>query len=212
MYAWMWQIFNSTLKKNFKGADCKCLPSKAKTGTCFWSSASYIFLNHILIVLGIDEEIVDVLPGEEINFKLLSKQKVFNSFLDFRVLTKSGKILIFEFEKHALRRADMKQVFDYYLDEFTNTDKVVELIFIVLSGKGRIRQYSEAQLKFFPKIVKTKKIKKQKDLKTIRNKFKREKMLTITECSLLIALPLFDIGVSEAVIVEEICNYIIAYY
>lgn len=33
-------------------------------------------------------------------------------------------------------------------------------------------------------------------------------MLTITECSLLIALPLFDIGVSEAVIVEEICNYI----
>ena len=53
---------------------------------------------------------------------------------------------------------------DYYLDEFTNTDKVVELIFIVLSGKGRIRQYSEAQLKFFPKIVKTKKIKKQKTI------------------------------------------------
>ena len=84
------------------------------------------FLKHILIVLGITEEIVDVLPGEEINFKLLSKQKVFNSFLDFRVLTKSGKILIFEFKKHALRRADMKQAFDYYLDEFTNTDKVVE--------------------------------------------------------------------------------------
>ena len=126
------------------------------------------FLNHILVVLGIDEEIVDVLPGEEINFKLLSKQKVFNSFLDFRVLTKSGKILIFEFKKHALRRVDMKQAFDYYLDEFTNTDNVVELIFIVLSGKGRIRQYSEAQLKFFPKIVKTKKIKKQKGLKIIR--------------------------------------------
>lgn len=166
------------------------------------------FLNHILIVLGIDEEVVDVLPGEEINFKLFSKQKVFNSFLDFRVLTKSGKILIFEFKKHALRRADMKQAFDYYLDEFTNTDKIVELIFIVLSGKGRIKEYGEAQLKFFPEIVKTKKIKKQKDLKTIREKFNREKMLTITECSLLIALPLFDIGVSEAVIVEKICNYI----
>ena len=161
------------------------------------------FLNHILIVLGITEEIVDVLPGEEINFKLLSKQKVFNSFLDFRVLTKSGKILIFEFKKHALRRSDMKQAFDYYLDEFTNTDKIVELIFIVLSGKGRIKEYREAQLKFFPEIVKTKKIKKQKDLKIIRNKFKREKMLTITECSLLIALPLFDFGVSEAVLLKK---------
>lgn len=42
------------------------------------------FLNHILIVLGIDEEVVDVLPGEEINFKLLSKQKVFNSFFGFQ--------------------------------------------------------------------------------------------------------------------------------
>lgn len=111
------------------------------------------FPNPILIVLGITEEIVDVLPGEEINFKLLSKQKVFNSFLDFRVSTKSGKILIFEFKKHALRRSDMKQAFDYYLDEFTNTDKIVELIFIVLPGKGRIKEYREAQLKLFPEIV-----------------------------------------------------------
>lgn len=52
------------------------------------------------------------------------------------------------------------------------------------------------------------KINKQKDLKRIRNKFKHEIKLTITECSLLIALPLFRIIESEAEIVEEICNYL----
>lgn len=102
----------------------------------------------------------------------------------------------------------MKQAFDYYIDEFANTDMVVELIFIVLSDKGLIKEYGEAQLKFFPVIVKTKKIKKQKCLKVIRKKFKCEKMLTIAECSLMIALPLFDVGESESVIVEEICKYI----
>ena len=200
-------IFPKLLKEILR----RCLLMSAeqtKNRDLFLKFCFIYFLNHILIVLGVNEEIVDVLPSEEITFKVMSKKKVFNSFLDFKVLTKSGKILIFEFKKHALRRADMKQAFDYYIGEFANTDRVVELIFIVLSDKGLIKEYGEAQLKFFPVIVKTKKIKKQKDLKVIRNKFKREKMLTIAECSLMIALPLFDVGESESVIVEEICKYI----
>jgi hypothetical protein len=160
------------------------------------------------VVLGISEEIIDILPNEELNFKKLSKQKVFNNFLDFKALTKSGKILIFEFKKSSLRKKDMKQVFDYYINEFTNTDRVVELILIVLSDKGRIKEYSEVQLTFTPEVIKTKKINKQKDLKIIRKKFMHNKILSITECSLLIALPLFDIDESESEIVEEICNYI----
>ena len=166
------------------------------------------FLNHILVVLGINEEIVDLLPTEEITIKKRRKQKIFNNFLDFKALTKSGKILIFEFKKHSLRKRDMKQVFDYYINEFTNMDKVVELILIVLTDRGRIKEYSEAQLTFTPIVIKTKKINKRKDLKTIKKKFINDKKLTDDESSLLIALPLFDIDESESEIVEEICKCI----
>ena len=64
------------------------------------------FLNHILIVLGIDEEIVDMLPSEKINYKKTGKVKIFNNLLDFKALTASGKILIFEFKKDVLRTKD----------------------------------------------------------------------------------------------------------
>ena len=117
---------------------------------------------------GINEEIVDMLPTEEIAVKKRSKLKIFNNFLDFKVLTKSGKILIFEFKKNSLKTKDMKQVFDYYINEFTSTDNIVELIIIVLTDKGRIKEYSEAQLTFTPIVIKTKKINERKDLKTIK--------------------------------------------
>lgn len=57
------------------------------------------FLVHILKVLGIDEEIEEIMPTEMITFKKIGKQKIFDSFLDFHVVTKSGKILILEFKK-----------------------------------------------------------------------------------------------------------------
>ena len=47
------------------------------------------FINHILIILGIDEEVVDVLPTETITFKKARRPKIFDNFLDFQVLTKS---------------------------------------------------------------------------------------------------------------------------
>jgi len=72
------------------------------------------FLNNILKVLGIDEEIDDILPTEMITMNKKDKLKVFNNFLDFTVITKSGKIIIFEFKKNSIRSRDLKQVFDYY--------------------------------------------------------------------------------------------------
>ncbi len=57
------------------------------------------FLKHILRALGIDEEIKDILPTEKIIFENNKKPKIFDNFMDFRVLTKSGKIIIFEFKK-----------------------------------------------------------------------------------------------------------------
>ena len=137
----------------------------------------------------------------------MSKQKISNIFLDFKVKTESGKIIIFEFKKPELRTKDFEQSFDYYLNEYTRGEKIC-LIIISISKKGQIQSYTDCDLTFHPWIIKTKKINKQKDLKIIRDKFKNDQKLTITECSLLIALPLFDIRESEAEIVQEICNYI----
>ena len=166
------------------------------------------FLNHILIVLGIDERIVDMLPTERITYKKTGKVKIFNSFFDFKALTESGKVLIFEFKKDILRTKDLKQAFDYYISEFQNQKEGVSLILIVLSKGGRIKEYTEFDLTFHPRIIKTKKINKQEDLNSIRNKFENNKRLTYWECSLLIALPLFDLNESEAEIVSQTCRYI----
>nr|WP_295000040.1 hypothetical protein [uncultured Methanobrevibacter sp.] len=72
------------------------------------------FLVHILKVLGIDEEIDEILPSEQITFQKIGKKRIFDNFLDFQVLTKSGKILVFEFKKRALTNDDLKQAFEYY--------------------------------------------------------------------------------------------------
>ena len=165
------------------------------------------FLNHVLLALDIDEKIVEIESTEQIYFKLNEMPRIFNRFLDFKAITKSGKILLFEFKKDPLRTSDLKQVFDYYVNEFTKTDNVLEAIIISLSPKGRITEYSESQLTHKPTIIKTKKINKQKDLKIIRNKLDNNKQLTIQECALLITLPLFNIDETEEEITEEVCNY-----
>lgn len=38
------------------------------------------FLNHVLVVLGIDEEIIDMLPTEKITYKKTGKVKIFDNF------------------------------------------------------------------------------------------------------------------------------------
>ena len=166
------------------------------------------FLNHILVVLAIDEEIVDMLPTEKISYKKTGKIKIFDNLFDFKALTKSGKILIFEFKKNILRTEDLKQAFEYYTREFCKNDKDVELIMIVLSKSGRIREYTQLNLTFHPTIVKTKKINKQEDLNAIINKFKSNEKLTILQCSCLVTLPLFDLEESESEIVRQTCSFI----
>ncbi len=158
--------------------------------------------------MGIDGKIVDMLPTEKITYRKTGKVKIFNNLFDFKAVTESGKILIFEFKKDILRTKDLKQSFDYYISEFQNFSEDVRLILIVLSEGGKIMEYTKCGLTFHPKIIKTKKINKQKDLNAIRNKFDNNEMLTHRECSLLIALPLFDLNESEADIVGETCMYI----
>ena len=133
------------------------------------------FLNYMLLALGIDEEIIEIESTEQIYFKLSEMPRIFNRFLDFKAITQSGKILLFEFKKDTLRTSDLKQVFDYYINEFTKTDNTLEAIIISLSDKGKITQYTESQLTHNPKIIKTKKINKQQDLKNIKNKLNNNK-------------------------------------
>lgn len=128
--------------------------------------------------------------------------------MDFKAVTKSGKIIIFEFKKNILRTGDIKQSFEYYTREFCKNGEDVELIMIVLSEGGRIKEYTKLNLTFHPTIIKTKKINKQENLNQIKNKFDNNEMLTIQECSLLIALPLFDVNMGESDIVRKTCYYI----
>ena len=63
-------------------------------------------------------------------------------------------------------------------------------------------------MKFCPKIIKTKEINKEKDLKVIRDKFENNELLNSFECSLIVAFPIFELGQNEDTIVEEMCSNI----
>ena len=102
----------------------------------------------------------------------------------------------------------MKQAYEYYDRIHCKYKRDVKLIFIVISKKGKLKEYTTVDITFHPQIIKTKKINKQKDLSIIRDKFKRDIKLTLEESSLLVALPLFELKESEAEITEEICSYI----
>ena len=62
------------------------------------------FLKNMLTVMGIDEEIEDILPTELISMNRKGKLKIFDQLNDFKVTTKSGKIIIFEFKKMPLEK------------------------------------------------------------------------------------------------------------
>ena len=166
------------------------------------------YLMHILIVLGIDEEVVDVLPTELITLNIKDGFRIFDDQHDFRVLTKSGKIIIFEFKKDMLRKEDLKQTYNYYWNTYCKEKTGVIPIIIVIAKEGNIKEYIAEYFTLRPKIIKTKLINKQEDLKAIRDKFKNNRLLTSEECSLMIAFPLFDLKESEAEIVEEMCSYL----
>ena len=130
------------------------------------------FLIHFLNVVGINEKIVEILPGEVISMEIKDKVRIFNNFLDFKVLTKSGKIIVFEFKKNSLTTQDLKQVYGYCDRVHCKEKRDVIAIIIVISKFGKIKEYTKLDITYHPTIIKTKKISKEKDLKIIRDKFK----------------------------------------
>lgn len=179
-----------------------------KNRDLFMKLCFMMFVNNVLKVLGINEEIEDILPTELISFNRNSGFKIFDDLHDFRAVTKSGKIIIFEFKKNPLRKNDLKQVYDYYKRTFCKEKTDVTAIIIVISKEGKITEYTELNITYHPKIIKTKRINKQEDLKIIRNKFENNIQLNSIECSLVITFPFFDLKESEAEIVEEMCRNI----
>ena len=161
------------------------------------------FLNNILNVLDIDEEIDDILPTELITVDKKGRLKIFDDLQDFRVSTKSGKIIIFEFKKNTLRSDDLQQLYNYYKRTYCKEKTDIIAILIVIS-----KEYKELDITYHPRIIKTKKINKQEDLKIIRDKFENNEILTSMQCSLLITFPLFELNEKESKIVEEMCNNI----
>ena len=166
------------------------------------------FLNNILNVLDIDEEIDDILPTELITVDKKGRLKIFDDLQDFRVSTKSGKIIIFEFKKNTLRSDDLQQLYNYYKRTYCKEKTDIIAILIVISKEGKITEYKELDITYHPRIIKTKKINKQEDLKIIRDKFENNEILTSMQCSLLITFPLFELNEKESKIVEEMCNNI----
>ena len=164
------------------------------------------FLNHILKILGIDEEIVDIKPTEYITIDRKEKFKIFDRLLDFVALTESDTIIIFEFKKDVLTRKDFRQVYDYYRHVYCKEKKDIRTIIITISKGGKLTTYTDFDIRYSPRIIKTKMINQQKNLKAIRNKFVNNIKLTSLECSLLIALPLFELKESDESIVREMCN------
>ena len=164
-----------------------------------------MYIIHVFRALGIKEEIKDILPTEKIVFESIEKPKIFNNFLDFKVITKSGKTIIFEFKKDPLIKKDFKQLFRYFNPEQCKNPYNTVPMFITIAKEGKLTEHKINYLKLCPKIIKTKLINKEKDLKRIRYKFRNNMELTPFECSLLIALPIFETGESEDEIVEEMC-------
>ena len=166
------------------------------------------YANHILRILGIDEEIVEISPTELITLENIEKPKIFNNFLDFAAVTKSQKIILFEFKKNELRTKDLEQSYNYFKQIWCKNNARVEFIIITISDKGNIDEYTEKPLTFHPEIIKTKTINKQQELSNLRDKFKHNSKLTADDCSLMIALPLLQIEESESEITEEMCKNI----
>ena len=163
---------------------------------------------HILKIFGIDEKLKEILPTELITMQITDITEIFDNFMDIKILTESGKIIIFEFKKYSVRKEDLKQLFRYFCSVMCEEKRKVIPILITISEKGQIDCYKMDYNTFHPKIIKTKSISIQKDLNIIRKKFKDNKMLSDYQCSISVLLPIFKTDTLEVELVEETCNYI----
>ena len=92
-----------------------------------------VYLNNLLKILGIKEYIIDTIPTEYNTIDKKGSFKILNSLLDFAAITKSKKIIIFEFKKNPLTTKDLKQVNNYVKEVQCEEKTEVMAIIIVIS-------------------------------------------------------------------------------
>ena len=164
------------------------------------------YANTFFNVIGEDEEVERILPTEIINMNLENK------FIDIRVLTKSGKIIILEGHKGALKRHHLERYYGYHKDTFCDFSKDVKTIIGCLSDETILKKVMvEENVCFKPRIIEFKKIDGDKILNKLRKKFKNQVELDHHDCGLLVHLPLFRLSISEKEYIHEICDYIKKY-
>ncbi len=164
------------------------------------------YANTFLEMIGINEEIVSILPTEIINLDLDNK------FTDIRGLTKSGKIIIIEGHTQILREHDFHRYYGYYKDTYCDFSKDIIFIIACLSeGNNLKRLATEENICFKPTVIELKKIDGSKYLSKLRAKFKNNIELNHKDCGILVHLPLFKLPISEDDYVREICAYIKKY-
>ena len=169
---------------------------------------AFLYLvKHILRIFGIDEEVMEFLSTEIISIDFSEDVRLFDNFLDLRILTKSGKVLLIEFKKNSITTADLKQLYKYFLKSVCVDKRECIPILITISEKGAVSEYKKSFITFHPDIIKSKTMDKQEDLNTIRTKLKNNEVLSPYECSLLVTLPLFKTDTDEADLVRETCGY-----
>ena len=129
---------------------------KTKNRDLLLKVAFMYFLSYILIILGIDEEIVELKPIEYITMKRTNGIKIFNNFLDHCALTRSGKVILFEFKKDPIRKNDLKQACRYSRIVYCKEKKDVITIIITISKTGKMARYTYLDNTFHPKSSKQK--------------------------------------------------------
>ena len=187
---------------------CKINSGKINYADLNFKVLFMFFVMSILELFGIDEEVDEILYNELITMEQGDILKIFHHLMDLPVLTKSGKILLFEFKKELLRTTDFKQIYTYFKKLECQENRQVIPILITIPKGGNVDSYSTQFIKFSPLVLKTKSVDIQKDLLTIRDKFNNNQMLTKKECSLIIALPFFESDEDEGELIEEFCYYI----
>ena len=167
------------------------------------------FIAHMFEVLGIDEEVDEILFSESLTLKHGKLLDIFHHIMDLPVLTKSNKIYLFEFKRGSLRKEDFKQLYTYFKNLECREEREVIPVLLTIPKEGNINNYSTPYVTFHPPVMRTKNIDIRKDLLTIRNKFSTNQMLTEKETSVIVGLPLFDSGEDEGELIEEFCHYIV---
>ena len=86
---------------------------ETKNRNYFFEFIFKCYITFLLKIIGINEEVDNVLSTSLISIDRGENPSLFHNIMDYPVLTKSGKILLFEFKKGILRTADFKQLYDH---------------------------------------------------------------------------------------------------